>query len=76
MQTLMEDYETHKVRRREKAEDNSVSLIMNRKAVLLHCSSLVSSPAGVLKSSAGDPKHLTRFRKSLIIRASDQECEQ
>lgn len=25
MQTLMEDYETHKVKRREKAEDNSVS---------------------------------------------------
>lgn len=27
MQTLMEDYETHKVKRREKTEDNSVSLI-------------------------------------------------
>lgn len=25
MQTLMEDYETHKVKRREKLEDNSVS---------------------------------------------------
>lgn len=32
MQTLMEDYETHKVKRREKAEDNSVSFILNRKA--------------------------------------------
>lgn len=27
MQTLMEDYETHKVKRREKAEDSSVSLL-------------------------------------------------
>lgn len=26
MQTLMEDYETHKVKRREKTEDSSVSL--------------------------------------------------
>lgn len=26
MQTLMEDYETHKVKRREKIEDNSVSI--------------------------------------------------
>ena len=26
MQTLMEDYETHKVKRREKLEDNSVSI--------------------------------------------------
>lgn len=30
MQTLMEDYETHKVKRREKTEDNSVSVIINR----------------------------------------------
>lgn len=27
MQTLMEDYETHKVKRREKMEDNSVSIL-------------------------------------------------
>lgn len=27
MQTLMEDFETHKVKRREKAEDSSVSLL-------------------------------------------------
>ena len=26
MQTLMEDYETHKVKRREKMDDNSVSI--------------------------------------------------
>uniref|UniRef100_A0A3B3HGL0 PALM2 and AKAP2 fusion n=1 Tax=Oryzias latipes TaxID=8090 RepID=A0A3B3HGL0_ORYLA len=28
MQTLMEDYETHKVKRREKMEDNSVSILV------------------------------------------------
>ena len=27
MQTLMEDYETHKVKRRDKQEDNSVSIL-------------------------------------------------
>lgn len=69
MQTLMDDFETHKVRRREKAEDNSVSFIMNRKVVLLHCSGLVSSVAEVLKFSNGDAE---RLLKSLIIGSLDQ----
>lgn len=32
MQTLMEDYETHKVKRREKLEDNSVSITHRSKS--------------------------------------------
>lgn len=35
MQTLMEDYETHKVKRREKAEDNSVSFLHGYD--IMHC---------------------------------------
>lgn len=70
----MEDYETHKVRRREKAEDNSVSFIMNREVVICIIAVQYSLQQEFLSPVLGTPNLLYISSRAWWLGLLDQGC--